>query len=459
MKIPHWPIYTGPNKDYLQTVPRMKRILQLISEPHKRLRNVIHITGTKGKGSTALYITHILRACGHTVNTYTSPHIYECNERILLDGQQVNDNDLLYAIETVRLACETTTDANTLDIQNPSMFEALTCAAFLLMAQNNADFNVIEVGMGARHDATNVFDENPPLACVFTPIHIDHVRFLGSDVLQVAWNKSFLIKPQTTAVIISSQSTEVAQLLHKIAKQNNVPNTYTYNIDYYVTFDGANTPIYHNTKLDTCFAFQHPNMPGEYQYINASCAITTCLFLQTHHFTQLLTPTAINQGIQNTFNIARMQAITAGPLYRALPPHSLFYMDGAHNQLSAHALAGWILNFIKQTSSMRQPYFVCLAVARTKGADNTVFLSEFLTNNHPLIDLLIATRANLESIPEPPEKIATTGQQLGFQTATAYDIQQVIYHANSLNKNKCPILLICTGSLYLARDITAVNNG
>ena len=75
MLIPHWPIYTGPNKDFVGAVERTKYILSKLNNPHLKMRNIIHITGTKGKGSTSLYISNILRSCGYKVNTYLSPHI------------------------------------------------------------------------------------------------------------------------------------------------------------------------------------------------------------------------------------------------------------------------------------------------------------------------------------------------------------------------------------------------
>ena len=83
MKIPHWPIYTGPNKDFENAIPRVKYILSKLGNPHLKLKNIIHITGTKGKGSTALYISNILMVLGYKVNSYTSQQIYECNERSL----------------------------------------------------------------------------------------------------------------------------------------------------------------------------------------------------------------------------------------------------------------------------------------------------------------------------------------------------------------------------------------
>ena len=464
MKIPYWPIYTGPNKDFNNSVLRVKCILSELNNPHLQLKNVIHITGTKGKGSTALYISNILKASGYVVNTYISPHIYECNERILLNGNKITDEKLNEITEVVRYVCEQKNSNNPFNKEGliePAMFEALTCSAFYAMSQNNADFNVIEVGMGGLNDATNVFDKNPPIACVFTPIHLDHTKFLGDTIQQIALNKSFLIKKNTKNVILSSQAKEVKTVLKKTANELEVPSVISYKDDYEVFYDKNNQPVYESSYFDTCFPFQRPNMSGDYQLINAGCAISVCLSCQKNSIANKLTLDAINTGIKNTINIVRMQQITNGTLFSQLPQGSIFYIDGAHNQLAAHALASWINEFKKQYNT--NDYKICIAVARTKNANNISFLQEFLDKEKkPIADLIIATRANLESIPEPPENIAKAAKKLGFVYKTAYNINEVVKccidnnnEANSFYKKK--ILLICTGSLYIARDISVAN--
>jgi len=451
MKIPHWPIYTGPNKDFKNTIPRMKYVLSNLDNPHLKMNNIIHITGTKGKGSTALYITNILNSCGYKVNTYLSPHIYECNERILLNGQKITDDELYELTESVRIVCEEGQNK-----KNPielAMFEALTCSAFCAMSKNNADFNVIEVGMGAVYDATNVFDFNPPVACVFTPIHLDHTKFLGEKVYDVAWNKSFLMKKGVKNVVLSSQSKEAREVLKNVAKELKINNIYCYGEDYEVFKNEENeVPVYESKTFDTCFPFATPNMQGDYQLINCGCAITTCLSLYKSGILKNISLDAINNGIGKTINIVRMQKIE-NDLCKLLPKGSLFYVDGAHNQLASHALAEWILDFKKSNSG----YKIIVAVARTKGANNYAFLTEFLDDMHkPFIDLLICTRANLESIPEPPETIALACEKLKLNYKTAYNMMEVLKESKSFAQNQ-KVLLICTGSLYIARDINELS--
>ena len=455
MYITHWPVYTGPNKDFEGAIDRVKYILSKVGNPHLKLKNVIHITGTKGKGSTALYISNILRSSGYKVNTYTSPHIYECNERVLLNGIQITDDEIYSNTEAIRVICEE--GENRSNPIEPAMFEVMTCCAFMSMAQNDADFNVIEVGMGARFDATNVFDDNPPLACVFTPIHLDHTKFLGNRIEEVAVNKSFLIKKGVENVVLSSQAKESKDVLKKVASDFGVENVLTYGEDYEVfREDGANRPFFESEKFDVCMPFPEPNMTGDYQLINCGCAIATCLAVQNCGFADNLSYESIGEGIKRTINIVRMEKITSGKLFEKLPKGSVFYVDGAHNQLASHALAGFINEF--KAKPENKDFKIAVAVARTKGVNNEAFLEELLDKYaEPIVDLLICTRANMESIPEPPEIIAEAGEKLGFNYSVAYNIEEVVEDACEIAENQ-PVLLICTGSLYIARDIHFYNN-
>ena len=97
--MPHWPLYLGPNKDLTNSVQKVLSILNLLDNPQDKLQGVVHITGTNGKGSTANYIYNILRSHGFNVNLYTSPHVYECNERIVLNDSKIGDNDMYFYFE------------------------------------------------------------------------------------------------------------------------------------------------------------------------------------------------------------------------------------------------------------------------------------------------------------------------------------------------------------------------
>ncbi|QED23683.1 bifunctional folylpolyglutamate synthase/dihydrofolate synthase [Candidatus Deianiraea vastatrix] len=204
-KMPHWPLYLGANKERVDSREKVLRVLSALHDPHMDLRNIIHITGTNGKGSTAGYISEILKQSGYKVGRYTSPHIHICNERICINDEMISDIDLYEIIEEIRVICE----RQGIDL---TIFEATTLCAFIYFRRNECDFNVIEVGMGGMIDATNVFDENRPICSIITPIHLDHVKYLGASMEEIAFQKAFIIKGDSLC-ICAHQSESVEKLI------------------------------------------------------------------------------------------------------------------------------------------------------------------------------------------------------------------------------------------------------
>ena len=144
-------------------------------------------------------------------------------------------------------------------------------------------------------------------------------------------------------------------------------------------------------------------------------------------------------------------------MFNTLPAGSIFYVDGAHNQLASHALASYIKDFGEEMKKNNQQYKICVAIARTKNADNEAFLNEFYDKNgNFLVDLIICTRANLESIPEPPERIAKVCDGMNIKYLIAYTIDEVLQQVVDFANGE-KVLLICTGSLYIARDVHLAN--
>ena len=143
------------------SLDRIRAALSRLSDPQRKLPPVFHVAGTNGKGSTVAFIRAILQAAGHSVHVYTSPHLVRFSERIVVAGNEIEDAALIDALER--------TDAAMGD-DMLTYFETTTCAALLAFAETPADYAVIEVGLGGRLDATNVFDDIA--AAVVTPISI-----------------------------------------------------------------------------------------------------------------------------------------------------------------------------------------------------------------------------------------------------------------------------------------------
>jgi dihydrofolate synthase/folylpolyglutamate synthase len=172
------------------TLERMRTIVAAMGDPQLTYP-VIHVTGTNGKGSTSQMITRLLMAHGLTVGTYTSPHLERLNERISRNGEPIPDDELAEQIAAVA-------DIEGIVAVRPSYFEAVTAAAFRWFADVAVDIAVVEVGLLGRWDATNVCDAQ---VAVVTNIGLDHTEYAGPTTLDIAREKSGIVKPGSAVVI------------------------------------------------------------------------------------------------------------------------------------------------------------------------------------------------------------------------------------------------------------------
>ena len=167
---------------------RFAELCRRMGDPQDSLR-VIHVGGTNGKGSTAAFITSILRAAGYSVGTYLSPYVYDVRERIQINGEPISKDD--FALLRTEIAPHLEAVAQT-DLGQGTEFEAKTLMAFLYFLRGNVDYAVIEVGMGGRYDCTNVIH---PLVSVITNVSLDHTERLGETIQKIAWDKAGIAKP------------------------------------------------------------------------------------------------------------------------------------------------------------------------------------------------------------------------------------------------------------------------
>ena len=185
------------------SLDRVHRALARLGDPHKKLPPVIHVAGTNGKGSTIAYMRTMLEAAGKRVHVYTSPHLVRFNERMVIAGEEISDTALIDVLQR----CDQGAGSDKL-----TYFETTTCAAFLAFAETPADYLLLEVGLGGRLDATNVIDH--PLACVVTPVDMDHQQFLGDRLALVAAEKAGIFRKGAPAVI-GAQSPDASYVLER----------------------------------------------------------------------------------------------------------------------------------------------------------------------------------------------------------------------------------------------------
>ncbi len=185
---------------------RMAALMASLGNPH-RAYPLIHIAGTKGKGSTAAMCAAALQAAGYRVGFYTSPHLQDFNERIQVDGTYISHGELVEVVETLK--------PYVARIERLTTFEITTAAAFLYFKQQNVNAAVIEVGLGGRLDATNVVD---PLVAVITSLSMDHMAVLGDTLAKIAFEKAGIIKPGRP-VVLSPQKDEARQVVERVAQE------------------------------------------------------------------------------------------------------------------------------------------------------------------------------------------------------------------------------------------------
>jgi dihydrofolate synthase/folylpolyglutamate synthase len=168
----------------------MRVLLTALEHPERRFPSVL-IAGTNGKGSTAATLASVLRASGLRTGLYTSPHLVRINERIRISGEEIADDKFALLHDMVERTAERLVEDGDLP-WHPSFFEMLTAMAFEHFATSKVDIAVLEVGMGGRLDATNVVE---PLVSVITDISLDHQKFLGDTVSEIAREKAGIIRP------------------------------------------------------------------------------------------------------------------------------------------------------------------------------------------------------------------------------------------------------------------------
>ena len=180
-----------------------KNLLMFFDNPHEKFLT-IHVAGTNGKGSTCAYIERILRYSGYKVGIYTSPHLFNFNERIRVGGQPISDKGIVSFLDHA---------SEEIDKIGSTFFEVTTVMAFEYFKQKKVDIAIIETGLGGRLDATNVIS---PVISVITSISIDHAEILGDSTEQIALEKAGIIKDKTP-VFVYQQDNEVLDIFQKKA--------------------------------------------------------------------------------------------------------------------------------------------------------------------------------------------------------------------------------------------------
>ncbi len=401
-------------------------LLDKLGRPQDRLPPTIHVAGTNGKGSTIAFMRAILEAAGKRVHVYTSPHLVRFHERIRLAGTLVDEDALARALDE----CERVNAGAPI-----TLFEITTAAAFKLFSETPADVLLLEVGLGGRFDSTNVVER--PIACVITPVSIDHVDFLGDTIEKIAFEKAGILKRGVRA-IIGDQDPAARAVIEKRAAELRAPLTIG-GQDFGARMERGRL-VYEDG--DGLLDLPAPKLPGRHQIDNAATAIATLRATFPD-----LTEEAYARGLASVDWPARLQRLTAGRLVDLAPAGADLWLDGGHNEAGGKALAEAMADMEERAP---RPLVMILGMLTTK--DSAAFLNSFRGLAREIVAIPVAG----DHAGRAPAEIVTLAKKIGVEAREADTIEAALKTIAARVWPDPPRILV-TGSLYLAGAVLAAN--
>ena len=369
-----------------------RRLLAAAGDPHARLK-FLHVAGTNGKGSTCAMMDAILRAAGHRSGLYTSPHLVDFRERIRLDGVMISEDAVAEGLTMLREAAANWDHA-------PTFFELATVLAAWWFAREGADYVVWETGMGGRLDATNAVT---PLVAVITPVGMDHQKWLGGTLAEIAGEKAGIIKPRVP-VVSAPQAPEVRAVLASRAS-------------------GVGVPI---AFVDEPWPGVAPGLPGLHQRWNAALA---CAALR-----------AAGTGVEAKDEIDGLRRVVWPGRFQRVEENLV--IDGAHNPEAVETLVEtWREVFGEVKAS--------LVFAALRDKDAAALLRALRA---------IADEVWLVPVNNPrgmaPAELRSSAEGAGFAAIHEGSVGESLCAARASGR---PVLV--AGSLFLAGEVSAFLQG
>ncbi|XP_073149629.1 folylpolyglutamate synthase-like [Henckelia pumila] len=324
----------SPSRGKYNKLDRMLKYIKILDlEELVANLKIIHVSGTKGKGSTCAFCEAILRECGFRTGLFTSPHLIDVRERFRLDGLDISEEKFLhYFWESWHQLQENVNDG----LPMPPLFQFLTLLAFKIFTCEKVDVTIIEVGLGGTNDSTNVI--KAPVVCGVSPLGMDHLETLGDTLGKIASHKAGIFKPQVPAFTVP-QLSEAMDVLQKMASELKVPLEVVGPLDH--------------KKLNGV----QLSLSGDHQFTNAGLAValSKSWLQRTGHREKLShadfeesLPEAFLRGLSTARLSGRAQIVHDSPSTYSEKPGPIkssgdliFYLDGAHSPESMEACAKW----------------------------------------------------------------------------------------------------------------------
>ncbi len=399
-------------------------MLEALDRPQDRLGPVIHVAGTNGKGSTVAFLRAITEAAGLKVHVLTSPHLVRFAERIRVAGRLIDDDALSDLIDEVEAA----------NAGEPiSFFEITTALAFHAFARTPADLTLVEVGLGGRFDASNVFAR--PAVSVITPVDYDHLEMLGPDLRKIAWEKAGIIKAGRP-VVSARQAPEAEAVIVVEARSLGAPLALM-GRDFDAWEEHGRLMVQTQERL---IDLPPPNLFGAHQFANAGLAVAALLALGDER----IDDATLAAGVTSAAWPGRFQRLAQGPLADMAAETDL-WIDGAHNPHAGRALADACTRL-----AARDGRPVVLIVGMLGRKDASGFFAAFT-------DLAPRVFATAFASPSatPAEALVAAARSQGLEALAAEGVEDALAQALQ-STGPTPHVVIC-GSLHFIGDVLALS--
>jgi dihydrofolate synthase/folylpolyglutamate synthase len=414
---------------------RMDNLLALINHPEKKYP-VIHVAGTKGKGSTSALIASALEAGGYKVGFYSSPHLVEFTERLQINKTEISKAQFCDLVDGIKPYVK--------QIQELTTFEISTAIAFWYFAHQKADFVVAEVGLGGRLDATNVVD---PLVSIITSISYDHINVLGHTLTDIAREKAGIIKSKRP-VVIAPQMEEAQEVFISVAKEKDsiltqvgcdylfAPGTHSLNNQNFLVWPARDQKLadeYADTGGRSDWEPTRLTIPllGYHQVENAATAYAAIQVIKDCGIN--IPEKAIKEGFANVKWPGRFEVLQRNPP---------IIIDSAHNRDSALKLRLTIDDYLSGIP-------VILIFGASEDKDIEGMFQELL----PRVREVIATRSVHPRAIEP-EKLVEICHRYGRKAKSVIPLDQALKTAIKSAEGECAVIV--AGSIFVSAGIREI---
>ncbi|MBP3379241.1 MAG: bifunctional folylpolyglutamate synthase/dihydrofolate synthase [Ruminococcus sp.] len=399
----------------VRDLSRAEELMRRIGNPEKQLK-FVHIAGTNGKGSTVEYISNALILSGYRTGQFTSPFIRRYNDRIRINGAEIDDASLCEIADIVRQKA---------DSPDYSQFEITMAIALLWFLREKCDVVVFECGIGGALDCTNIIP--PPLLAVITSISLDHTAILGDTVEEIAKQKAGIIKKGSVTVLSADNNKSLSKIIRKTAERKG--SFFVQPVQSCIKICDTLSTTHFSYKQSFRTHRYRLSMAGVCQVYNAVTAIEACFWLKTRYGFGI-SQKHIERAVETTAIKCRMQYI-----YSADMPTVL--VDGGHNPAGinnlALELAGW--------KEIGKKLYIIMGMVDTKDFEYGVSRISALAEKMFCVDDFAANSVAAGRIAEIAED-HTEAEICGSLT-------EAVENAESLAAENNGLIVVC-GSLYLA---------